>query len=105
MTNEDMVENRVDRARDKICVLQVLFRSILDMTTNKDFDDLVTLSFFCGLDEIVKSINYDLESAQDGGWPFDLGEYNIEYLKEEIRRRKEKASEPQPASEDSEANE
>ena len=100
------IEDRAEKARDKILVLQALFYALKDMSMNGDeYDKLSYLPY--GLHTIIKEIKYDLDSACDGGHPCELIEYSDEVLESELemRRRMKKAPEPQPASEDSEADE
>ena len=94
-------DRRVDRARDKVAVLQALFHGWKD--NGDDLGDLISLPLVFGLDEIIKGIKHDLNSADNGGYPVELCEYSLEALEREIESRK-KAPEPQPASEDSEAD-
>ena len=96
-------EDRAEKARDKIVVLQALFHSLKQMSLyGDDYDNFPYLLF--GLDEIIRGIKCDLDSAINGGLPCELGEYSLEDLEREIESRK-MAPEPKPASDNSEADE
>ena len=80
-------DRRVDRARDKVAVLQALFHGWKD--NGDDLGDLISLPLVFGLDEIIKGIKHDLNSADNGGYPVELCEYSLEALEREIESRKD----------------
>ena len=75
---ERKIEARLDIARDKISLLDTLFRGLSHISWDgpKKIDDIISASLFDGVAHVTKSIINDLDAAMDGGFPVELFDYD-----------------------------